>query len=480
MKLGLRLQILLLLGALLLLAFLPLFFAVATYTSVSLRRVQVAHARALGRAIAGQVVEARAHRGLSELALLVARTAESAEVLGIVMYDPGGRVVVRAGEPDALAALLPLFDAREATVNEVKGSQGRALAVVVPDARGTVATLVRSESTGSAPLIRLLALYTGLVALVLLVMSYFALTRLIVRPLDALSRAAERVASGARRLEVPRSGVRELAELGNSLKTMTERLLAEEESLRKKIAEVERTTRSLEETQQRLVRSERLASVGRLSAGLAHEIGNPIAAIIGLLDLLLAGGLEPHEERDFLSRMRRETERINRILRDLLQFARPSASDAAASVPGDVSAAVHDTVALVAPQRVARQVEIITQIAPQLPLVALSHEHLVQVLLNLLLNAADACEAGGIIRVHAERVEASLRLSVMDTGPGVDPAIQARLFEPFVTTKETGKGTGLGLAVCRGLVEAAGGTIQLQPTHGRGACFVIDLPPADH
>jgi signal transduction histidine kinase len=479
MKPGLRLQILLLLGALLLLAFVPLFFAVATYTSVSLRRVQEAHARALGRAIAGQVVEARAHRGPGELAELVARTAESAEVLGIVMYDPGGRVVVRAGEPGALAALLPLHDAREATVSEVKGSQGRALAVVVPDARGTVATLVRSESTSSAPLIRLLALYTGLVALVLLVMSYFALTRLIVRPLDALSRAAERVASGARRLEVPRSGARELAELGSSLKTMTERLLAEEESLRKKIEEVERTTRSLTETQQRLVRSERLASVGRLSAGLAHEIGNPIAAIIGLLDLLLAGGLEPHEERDFLARMRRETERINRILRDLLQFARPSASDTAARVPGDVASAVRDTVALVAPQRVARQVEIVTQIAPQLPLTALSHEHLVQVLLNLLLNAADACEAGGIIRVHAERTEAGLRLSVTDTGPGVDPAIQARLFEPFVTTKEVGKGTGLGLAVCRGLVEAAGGTIQLQATHERGACFVIDLPPAD-
>lgn len=479
MKPGLRLQILLLLGALLLLAFLPLFFAVATYTSVSLRRVQEAHARALGRAIADQVVEARAHRGPAELERLLERTAQSAEVLGIVMYDAGGAVVAHAGQPPALAALHPVRDAREPSVTEVKGEQGRALAVVVPDERGTVATLVRSESTSSAPLVRLLALYTGLVALVLLVMSYFALTRLIVRPLDALSQAAQRVATGARRLDVPRSGARELAELGSSLKTMTERLLAEEESLRNKIAEVERTTRSLQETQQRLVRSERLASVGRLAAGLAHEIGNPIAAIMGLQDLLLAGGLDAHEERDFLARMRRETERINRILRDLLQFARPGADSAGASEPGDVDAAVSDTVALVAPQRVARQIEIATQVEKDLPLVALSKEHLVQVLLNLLLNAADACEAGGHIRVDAARVNERVRLSVSDTGPGVDPAILARLFEPFVTTKEIGKGTGLGLAVCRGLVEAAGGTIQLQPTQERGACFVLDLPAAD-
>ncbi len=477
MKPGLRLQILLLLGALLLLAFLPLFFAVATYTSVSLRRSQEAHAGALGRAVADHLAQAHAQRGATELEQLLERKARSAEILGIVMFDSNGLPVARAGQRLALDGAARA--ARTASVAEVKTEQGRALLVVAPNARGTVALLVRSESTSSSALVRLLALYTGVVALVLLVMSYFALTRLIVRPLDALSQAAERVASGARRLDVPRSGVRELSELGSSLRTMTERLLAEEESLRKKIAEVERTTRSLEETQQRLVRSERLASVGRLAAGLAHEIGNPIAAIIGLQDLLLAGGLDAPEEHDFLLRMRRETERINRILRDLLQFARPGEAVAEGGEPGDVAAAVRDTVALVTPQRSARQVEIVTELEANLPLVALSKEHLVQVLLNLLLNAADACEAGGRIRVDARRSDERVRLCVTDTGPGVDPAIVARLFEPFVTTKEVGKGTGLGLAVCRGLVEAAGGTIQLHATQASGASFVIDLPPAD-
>ena len=120
---------------------------------------------------------------------------------------------------------------------------------------------------------------------------------MIVSPLDELSRSAVRGAGGARRLDVPHSGSRELIELSASLRTMTEKLLAEEEALRNKIDEVERATKSLRETQDHLVRSERLASVGRLAAGLAHEVGNPIAAIVGMQDLLLTGDLDRSEER---------------------------------------------------------------------------------------------------------------------------------------------------------------------------------------
>jgi signal transduction histidine kinase len=351
----------------------------------------------------------------------------------------------------------------------------------VPDKHGAVVVVLRTDdyTSGSAPLIRFMGLYTGLMALVLLVMAYFALTRLIVRPLDALSRAAERVALGARRLDVPQSGARELAELGSSLKTMTERLLAEEESLRRKITEVEDATRSLKEAQEQLVRSERLASVGRLAADLAHEIGNPIAALIGLQDLLLAGGLTPEEERDFLQRMRRESERINRILRDLLQFARPAAhTPSEPSAPGDVRDAIDDTVALVAPQRVAKHIELSADVPASLPRVTLSREQLVQVLLNLLLNAADASGEGGRVLISARLCDDVVQLVVQDSGTGVEPSIRARLFEPFVTSKEVGKGTGLGLAVCRGLVEAAGGSIKLDEAHAPGARFVVELPVA--
>ena len=481
MKPGLRLQILLLLGGLMLLAFVPLFFAVATYTSLTLQQLRDTSARSLGRAVAGHVLEARARRSPSELMGLLDAEIGAHGVDAVGVYGPDGKPVARVGDPklcDALAA--PVEPNREATF-ELQGSHGRALAVAIPDARGVVVAVVRTDddSNRAAPLVRLVGLYTGVVALALLVLAYFALTRLIVRPLDQLSRAAERVAGGARRLEVPSSGARELSELGISLKTMTEKLMAEEDALRNKVAEVERATQRLAEAQERLVRSERLASVGRLAAGLAHEIGNPIAALIGMQDLLLEGGLEDAEQKDFLQRMQKETERINRILRDLLQFARPAAGSSAGAEPspGDVETAVYDVAALVAPQKAMREVDLAVDVFPELPEVALSREQLTQVLLNLVLNAADACGPGGHVSLAARPKDKGVELTVSDDGPGVAEAIRDRLFEPFVTTKDVGKGTGLGLAVCRGLVEAAGGTINLDTTVERGARFVIELPP---
>ncbi len=508
MKLGLRLQILLLLGGLLLLSFVPLFFAVATYTRVTLQQLHRRHARALGDAVTAHVADAAAHRSRTELQRLLEGRVGQGGIVAIGVYDPGGARRSRAGEvslldpverrafagaapaertlieldtPDGPAiALLSKIEASPGNVREPAGggAAARRAGASEPGA-SVVVTVVRTgpRATRARPLVRLLGLYTGVMALALLVLAYFALTRLIVRPLDALSQAARRVAAGARKLEVPSRGPRELVTLGQSVRSMTERLIEEESALRHKVAEVEKATRDLEQAQDRLIRSERLASVGRLAAGLAHEIGNPISALMGLEDLLLDGDLTPEERHDFLQRMRRETERIHRILRDLLEFARPSAqSSKLGSEKGDVARAIDDTVALVTPQKALKGIEIKTQLEPELPLVPLSGEQLVQVILNLVLNAADACSAGGRITIAAEKSGDGLALSVTDTGPGIPPEIRERLFEPFVTTKEVGKGTGLGLAVCRGLVEAAGGNIQLDPEFSTGARFRIWLP----
>lgn len=475
---GLRLQILLLLGGLFLLAFVPLFLAVATYASFTLRQVREAHAQALGRAVAGHVSEARAHRSPEELMRLLGAEVGSQGVAAIAVYGADGLPMARAGEP----AVVDLLPPRVATGREliVEIEQHTALAVVVPSKDGAVAAILRTDDSAAraAPLVRLLGLYSLLVGTVLLVAVYFALTRLIVRPLDALGRAAERVATGTRRFSVPQGGARELTELGRSLHTMTERLLSEEEALRAKIDEVERATLSLKEAQDRLVRSERLASVGRLAAGLAHEVGNPIAALLGLEDLLLDGGLEPSEQRDFLQRMRKETERINKILRDLLDFARPAEARSLLPAQGDVAEAVADTAALIAPQKDMRDVTLELSVASDLPLVALSAEQLVQLVLNLVLNAVDALDGGGRVLVSARESELGVELTVEDNGPGVSEAVRDRLFEPFVTTKDVGKGTGLGLAVCRGLVEAVGGSITLDTDFRAGARFLVSLPRA--
>ena len=481
-KPGLRLQISLLLGGLMLLAFVPLFFAVATYTRLTLQQVRESSARSLGRAVAGHVGEARGERSPAGLSALLEAEIGTEGVEAIGVYDQSGKPILRLGDPVAALALGATIDPSRERVFDISTTHGRAIGVTVPDPRGAVVAVVRTDdqSARAAPLVRLVGLYTLVVALALLVAAYFALTRLIVRPLDQLSRAAERVAGGARRFEVPPRGPRELAELGVSLRTMTEKLLAEEEALRKKVDEVERATRHLREAQDRLVRSERLASVGRLAAGLAHEIGNPIAALIGMQEILIEGGLEPEEQRDFLQRMRKETERIHRILKDLLQFARPGRGPGEEEVDaGNVEVAVYDTVALVTPQKSLHDVDLAVDVFPELPPVSLSREHMVQVVLNLVLNAADACGPGGKITVRARPAPNGVRLEVEDTGPGVAAEVRGRLFEPFVTTKDVGKGTGLGLAVCRGLVEAAGGSITLDESHAPGARFVLDLPRAD-
>ncbi|WP_437723910.1 ATP-binding protein [Sorangium sp. So ce861] len=505
-RLGIRLQLLFALGALLVLAFVPLFFAVANLTRATMVGARASSARAIGRAIAGHVAAARASRSAPELSPLLEAQLGPDGASAIGVYDAAGALVDRAGEPEAAAALPASVEAGAEVLRTVRTARGGAVLVVVPEharepapraeappdaapARppqvGSVAVLVPTDpsTVPAAPLVRIVALYTGVVALALLVFAYIAMTRLVVRPVDALSEAARRVAGGARDLEAPRAGARELAELGASLAHMTGRLRADEESLRAKIAEVERYAADLKSAQERLVRSERLASVGRLAAGLAHEIGNPIAAILGFQELLLAGGLTPDEEREFLERMKRETERIHKILRDLLDFARPAArgaGDAAEEPSGSVAEALEDVVSLVSPQRAFRAVELVRDVAPDVPPVQLSHGRLVQVLLNLLLNAADAVpRAGGRVWVRASRAAGGgARIEVEDNGPGIAEAVRETLFEPFITTKEVGEGTGLGLAVCRGLVEAAGGAIGVEAGAEGGARFVVQLPGA--
>jgi len=476
---GIRLQIVLALSALLVLAFVPLFVAVAALTRATVRTEREASARSIGRAVAAHVEEARRNRTEAELRSLLDSAIAAGSVTALGVYDERGAAVFRVGDPETASALPPIVTAGVERVRQVATPHGPALEVSIPGPSGTVAAVVRTDAdaSGGTPLFGLLGLYTGLFALALLTFAYIALTRLIVRPVDAISNAARRVAAGARAFEPPTAAPAELRSLAESLTEMTAKLLADEQRMRHQIGELELSGQKLREAQDRLVRTERLASVGRLSAGLAHEIGNPIAALLGLEDLLLQGGLTQEEQHDFLKRIKSETERIHRVLRDLLDFARPAAAARVGDdKPGDVLEAINDVVALVRPQRSFRQVDLRVDVEPHLPHVSLGNERLMQVLLNLLLNAADAVEAKGIITLAAHRSSNGVRLTVEDNGPGIDPAIRERLFEPFVTTKEVGKGTGLGLAVCRGLVESARGTIALDETYERGARFVVELP----
>lgn len=468
------------LAALLALAFVPLIYAITHLVRAGFTQTWERDARSLGRAIAAHVSEARTHRSPDELdALLEAQLGNGVGAIGV--YDASGQLTKRAGAETA--AFLPeSVVPRREEVREVTTSRGRALVVLVPSTTGVVGALLHADPAAArvGPLVQLIALYMGILGLGLLFVAYIMMTRVVVGPIEQLSRGAGKVAEGARELRVPARGGRELVDLGASLATMTAKLRAEEEQLRSSVAELEAAHAELQETQATLIRSERLASVGRLAAGLAHEIGNPITAILSFQELLLDGELDA-DQRNFLERMKRETERINRILRDLLDFARPAAKGIAEEDEigsASVREAIEQVAALVRPQKSFGDVELELEVADGLPAVAMRPERVEQLLLNLLLNAADAVhEPGGRIRVGARHAGPTVAIEIEDNGGGIASSVRSRLFEPFVTTKDIGKGTGLGLAVCRGLVESAGGHIAVEDGV-EGARFVVTLPVA--
>jgi signal transduction histidine kinase len=487
LQVGLRLQILLALAGLMALAFAPLFFAVASLTRATVVDAREQSVHALGHAIALHLADAQKSAEAGALANAVREHIGRDGVEAICVLEPDGSLAACAGSATFSASIRSPLNRDIETVHFVHGPTGRAVQVRSPLARGAVITQLRLdvEAERATSLVRLVALYMVIFAFALLVFAYFALTRLIVRPIEQLAEAADRVARGARALRVPKSGARELVELGSIVQSMTTKLIEEENALLGKVQELTDTTAQLTQTQAQLVRSERMASVGHLAAGVAHEIGNPIAALIGMQDLLLDGDLSEDARNDFLRRMRKETERIHEVVRDLLDFARPEETQGAGGSPhppANVRTVIDEVVSLVKPQKTFRDVRFETD-ASDILLTALPAPRLTQVLLNIVLNAgaAVASTKGNDRRVtmRARAVDAGrVRIEVEDDGPGISPVVRDRLFEPFVTTKQVGEGSGLGLAVCRGLVESAGGEIGVDTSYQAGARFYVVLPSA--
>lgn len=290
--------------------------------------------------------------------------------------------------------------------------------------------------------------------LILLVVAAWILRGAVVRPVAGLERAAQRVAAGDLDARVDVRGPGELGRLADAFDSMTASIKAGRESL---------------------VRSERLAGVGRLAAGIAHEVGNPLAAILGYADVLLsetdARPLPPELRRDVLERVRAETERIHHIIQELLDYARPP-RDEVEEV--SVERAVDAARSLVRAQARTRGVTIELNLPAALPPVRASAGRLTQVILNLMLNAADATRGAGKVTIDARVDGDRVIIGVADDGPGVPADVAARIFDPFFTTKDVGRGTGLGLSVSQAIIEGYGGTLRLATTE-RGARFEIVL-----
>ena len=321
--------------------------------------------------------------------------------------------------------------------------------------------------------------YLGLTAATVLLLTYVLLTYFIVRPIDRLRLASERLAAGRLHASVPVQGAAEVARLAASFNEMAALLREDRAALQDRLGDLERATDELTTAQEQLVRSARLAAVGRLSAGVAHEIGNPLAAIRGLLDLMQSGDLDPEEEKEFVGRVQREAERIHHTIRDLLDFSRNApAPDGGIETSADLSEVVADTVKLIDRQARFHDIDIALRLDDGLPRVRGDHERLRQLLLNLLFNAADALDGKGRIEVRATNGVGVVQLIVQDDGPGIDRDIIEQVFDPFVTTKAPGQGTGLGLAVCHTIVEGLGGSIEAANREEGGAALKVRLPVA--
>ena len=222
--------------------------------------------------------------------------------------------------------------------------------------------------------------------------------------------------------------------------------------------------------QARMAFQEKMAAFGQLAAGVAHELGNPLAAIDAQLQR--AEG-DPERAEQSVGVVRKEVARMARMLRGLVDFARRKRDEVRLASPNQV---VEDVLRLIEHDPRAVNVTMVTELAPELPGVRLVEDHLVQVLLNLGLNALDALAGGGTLTYETRAVDGVVEVRVRDTGGGIAPEVAGHLFEPFHTTKARGRGTGLGLYVSKRIVDDMGGQLALEATGPTGTTFVVRLP----
>lgn len=355
---------------------------------------------------------------------------------------------------------------------------------------------VRFHSPGIAAEVRTLVNVTLLLAAidiaVLVLFGGVFLDRSVISPVRKLASAAEKVAAGDYSLRVEAVEGNEVGQLAASFNRMVEGILEAQERLR----------RSEKET----FRSDKLATVGRLAAGVAHEVGNPLMAIRGYAEHLLKHRPGEEETAECLGKVVEETRKMENIVRGLLSVASPGGGREGAT---DVNAVVRETLDMLSYRNLFRGVKVETALGDP-PRAAIVEDRFRQVLLNLVINAVDAMEGNGVLTVTTGVIDgwspgqrSSLRrrstdppdmdgtplrapgalpgkgvaLSVTDTGGGIPAADLPLLFDPFFTTKEPGKGTGLGLSVSRTIVEGAGGEIRAESEEGKGATFLVVLPP---
>ena len=356
------------------------------------------------------------------------------------------------------------------------GIENAAVAAIIP-----LRPIVERIRVINRPIILYILFNTTILTLI----GLYRIFRIYLRPIDRLVQQAETYGDEDDVLFTFRREDNELNKLSKALNRMLGRIAGDRQKLRESVESLARANQELKKTQNEMVRAEKMASIGRLSAGVAHEIGNPIGIVLGYLDLLKQDDLDLDEKKDFLERSEKEIQRINTVIRQLLDLSRPQHSSPQQL---SINEAVEDFISAIRAQPMLDNIDINLHLDATSDRVFGDQDQLRQVLLNVTINAADAIHEfntnkNGTISIatidvkeDASKPPAWMAVIIKDNGPGIEPDVIKNIFDPFFTTKDTGKGTGLGLAVSYTLIEKMGGTITASSVVGEGTTLTLKLP----
>ncbi len=374
--------------------------------------------------------------------------------------DPTMRLKNLSSQPLVIDALK---NNRPAGTGDYLDSEGRAVIGSFDSIPKTnlfiLVSTPRDKAFEAANVLMQNILFIGFTILAVALAAAVLLSNYIVGPLQKLATIAAKIGAGDFKVRIDVTTNDEIGDLATSFKAMEKGLQDRDEALAS--------------TQASLVQSEKMGAFGQLSAGIAHEVKNPLAGILGHVQLAM--GKSPSDDmKKHLDVIEKETRRCKAIVENLMRFAR---SEKAQLQPTNLEEVVQDTINLVDHQLSLSGCKILKDIKP-CPMVEANGNQLQQVLLNLMVNASHAMEKSETKNVTVRLLQAGnkAQLQIQDTGSGITPEVQKKIFEPFFTTKPAGKGTGLGLSVSIGIVNDHKGEIYLKSEVGKGTTFFIDIP----